>query len=220
MADGGTPCQAEAAVSGEQGLSGDLGAHAAIAQDKVRQDGAHRLARGALDAPDGEAIQANPGIMGVTGQTATTRTGRLVGKLEADREDEGQDKLDKRFASVDQLEVGRWLLEIDGEGSVLACRFGGLRHVSSPRWRWWVWMRHGGGNVLKCQAYCEYLRAPPLNSVECGCCEPSRITRPSCSSAMWINCPRLAQGRCWRTSLRQSAFLRYGSLKFSRFPRI
>src|SRR5262249_18791243 len=51
MADGGTPCQAEAAVGGDQGLSGDLGAHAAIAQDKVRQDGEHRLARGALDAP-------------------------------------------------------------------------------------------------------------------------------------------------------------------------
>jgi len=153
-------------MGGDQGLAGDIGAHAAIAQDKVRQDGEHRLARGALDAPDGEAIQANPGIMGVTGQTATTRTGRLVGKLEADREDEGQDKLDKRFAIVDQLAVGGWILEIDGEGSVLACRFGGLRHVSSPCWCWWVWMRHGGGNVLKWQAYCEYLRAPPLNSVE------------------------------------------------------
>src|SRR5215471_7618908 len=167
MADGGTPSQAEAAMGGDQGLAGDIGAHAAIAQDKVRQDGEHRLARGALDAPDGEAIQANPGIMGVTGQTATTRTGRLVGELEADREDEGQDKLDKRFAIVDQLEVGGWILEIDGEDAVLACRFGGLRHVSSPRWRWWVWMRHGGGNVLKCQAYCECFRAPPLNSVEC-----------------------------------------------------
>ena len=93
-------------MGGDQGLAGDIGAHAAIAQDKVRQDGEHRLARGALDTPDGEAIQANPGIMGVTGQTATTRTGRLVGKLEANREDERQDKLDKRFAIVDQLEVG------------------------------------------------------------------------------------------------------------------
>src|SRR5215813_12827601 len=30
-----------------------------------------------------------------------------------------------------------------------------------------VWMRHGGGNVLKWQTCCEYLRVPPLNSVEC-----------------------------------------------------
>ena len=28
-------------------------------------------------------------------------------------------------------------------------------------------MRHGESNVLKWQGYCEYLRAPPLNSVEC-----------------------------------------------------
>lgn len=39
--------------------------------------------------------------MGMTGQTATTRTGRFMGKLEAEREDEGEDKLDKRFAISD-----------------------------------------------------------------------------------------------------------------------
>jgi hypothetical protein len=96
------------------------------------QDGENRLACGALDTPDGEATQANSGIMGVTGQTATTRTGCLVGKLEADREEEGEDKLDKRLAIVDQLEVGGWVLEINGEGSVLSCHLGGLCHVSSP----------------------------------------------------------------------------------------
>jgi hypothetical protein len=45
--------------------------------------------------------------MGMAGQTATTRTGRFVGKLKADREDEGEDKLDKRFAIADQLD--RWM---------------------------------------------------------------------------------------------------------------
>ena len=39
--------------------------------------------------------------MGMTGQTATPRTGRFMGKLEAEREDEGEDKLDKRFAISD-----------------------------------------------------------------------------------------------------------------------
>src|SRR5262249_22644015 len=103
----------------------------------------------------------------VGGEEGGGGTGRFVGKLEANREDEGQDKFDKRFAIADQLEVGGWVLAVDGEGAVLACRLGGLCHVSSPRWRWWVWMRHGGGNVLKWQAYCEYLSAPPRNSVEC-----------------------------------------------------
>src|SRR5215470_20382631 len=105
MADGGTPFQAEAAVGGDQGLSGDIGAHAAIAQDEVWPDGAHRLACGALKAPDGETAQTHACIMGVAGQTATTGTGGLVGKLEADREDKGEDALDKGLAVVHQLEV-------------------------------------------------------------------------------------------------------------------
>jgi hypothetical protein len=69
--------------------------------------------------------------MGMTGQTATTGTGRLVDKLKADREDEGKDKFDKRFAIAEQLKVGGRILEIDGDGAVLAWRFGGLSHVSS-----------------------------------------------------------------------------------------
>src|SRR5215510_4276611 len=105
--------------------------------------------------------------MGVAGQRAAARTGRLVGELKAQGKDEGEDKLDKRLAIADQLEVGGGVLEIDGDGAVLACRFGGLCHVSSPCRRWWVRMRHGGGNMLKWQTYCEYLGAPPLNSVEC-----------------------------------------------------
>jgi len=71
----------------------------------------------------------------MTGQTATTRTGRLVGQLEAEREEESEDKLDKRFAIADQLEVGGWVLEIDGDGAVLACRFGGVAHGSSPSYQ-------------------------------------------------------------------------------------
>jgi hypothetical protein len=51
-------------------------------------------------------------------------------ELEADREDEGENKLDKRFAIADQLKIGRWVVEIDGDGAVLACRFGPVAHVS------------------------------------------------------------------------------------------
>jgi len=49
-----------------------------------------------------------------------------VGELKAQGKDEGEDKLDKRLAIADQLEVGGWVLEIDGDGVILACRFGGL----------------------------------------------------------------------------------------------
>src|SRR5262249_2366461 len=46
-------------------------------------------------------------------------------------------------------------------------------------------MRHGGGDVLNWQAYCEYLRAPPLNSVECGMAySPTRLA--SCPSR-WLS---------------------------------
>jgi hypothetical protein len=39
-------------------------------------------------------------------------------------------------------------VEIDGDGAVVACRFGTLSHVSSPcRWLS-VRMRHGEGNAL------------------------------------------------------------------------
>jgi hypothetical protein len=44
--------------------------------------------------------------MGVSRQTTAASTGRFVGKLEADSKDKGKDKLDKRFAIADQLEVG------------------------------------------------------------------------------------------------------------------
>src|SRR5438132_5145607 len=53
-------------------------------------------------------------------------TGRLVGELKAHGKEEGEDKLDKRLSIGDQLEVGGWVLEIDGDGAVVACRFGGL----------------------------------------------------------------------------------------------
>ena len=130
MADGGTPCQAEAAVGGDQGLAGDLGAHAAIAQDEVWQDREDRLARGTLDAPDGEAAQAKPGIMGVAGQTAAAATGGLVGQLEADREDKGEDELDEGRAVADQLKVIALVVKIDGDGAVFSRRLGPVAYVS------------------------------------------------------------------------------------------
>ena len=51
------PLQTEAAVGGDQGLPGHIGAHTAIAQDEVRQDGENGFARSALDTPEGEATE-------------------------------------------------------------------------------------------------------------------------------------------------------------------
>jgi hypothetical protein len=68
--------------------------------------------------------------MGMTGQTATAVAACLMVELKANREDKGEDKLDKRFAIADQLEVGGWVLEVNGDGAVLACRFGPVAHVS------------------------------------------------------------------------------------------
>jgi hypothetical protein len=68
--------------------------------------------------------------MGVTGQTAAAVAACLMVELKAKREDEGEDKLDERFAIADQSEVGAWVLEIDGDGAVLAWRFGRLFHIS------------------------------------------------------------------------------------------
>jgi hypothetical protein len=68
--------------------------------------------------------------MGVAGQTATTGTGGLVGKLEADREDERQDKFDKRFAIAEQLKVGGLVMKINGDSAVFSRRFGPVTHVS------------------------------------------------------------------------------------------
>jgi hypothetical protein len=70
--------------------------------------------------------------MGVTSQTTAAATGRFVVELKADGEDEGEDKLHKRFGVVQQRNVGRLIVEVDGESAVLACRFGSIAHMSSP----------------------------------------------------------------------------------------
>ena len=44
MAHGGTPFQTEAAMGGNQGLPGQIGAHASIAEDEVWQDREYCLA--------------------------------------------------------------------------------------------------------------------------------------------------------------------------------
>jgi len=91
--------------------------------------GLHRPASGALHAPDGKTAEPYTGIMSVAGEGATAVTGRFVLKLEADGEDESEDALDERLGITKELRVGRLIVEIDGDGTVLAGCFGGLCHV-------------------------------------------------------------------------------------------
>jgi hypothetical protein len=90
-------------VGSDQGLPGYIGTHTAIAQDEVGQHRKDSLARGTLNAPEGEAAEANPSIMGMAGETAAAVTGRFVAELKADGEDKGQDKLDECLAIVEEL---------------------------------------------------------------------------------------------------------------------
>ena len=70
--------------------------------------------------------------MGVARQAAALAAAGLVYELEAKRKDEGEDELDKRLGVVEERKVGRLIVEVDGDGPVVACRFGGLSHVSPP----------------------------------------------------------------------------------------
>jgi hypothetical protein len=71
-------------MCGQQGVSGYVGMHRAIAQDEMRQDGEDRFTPRTLDAPDGETAQADPDVMRVAGQAPTAATGGLVGKLKTE----------------------------------------------------------------------------------------------------------------------------------------
>ncbi len=69
-------------------------------------------------------------VMGVTREAPTTATGGLVKELKAQGQDTGEDAFDKRPAIAKQLNVGGFILEVDGDGTVYARRFGRCAHVS------------------------------------------------------------------------------------------
>ncbi|HET6789258.1 MAG TPA: hypothetical protein VFH49_14925, partial [Aquabacterium sp.] len=85
-------------MGGEQGITGHIRPHRAVAQDEVRQDGEDRLAGGALDAPDGEPTQADSGVMGMAREAPAAMTGRLMEALKAKGQEESPHQLDKDLA--------------------------------------------------------------------------------------------------------------------------
>ena len=98
-------------MRGQQGITGHLRSHLAIAQDEVREDREHRFARRALDTPDGDPTQPDTDIMRVACQAPAAATGRLVFELKAEGQEEGEHTFEKRLAVAKQLKVGRFVSE-------------------------------------------------------------------------------------------------------------
>jgi hypothetical protein len=71
--------------------------------------------------------------MGVTRQAPAAATGGLVGELKAQGEEKGEDAFDKRFAVAKKLSVGRFIVEIDGDGAVVPQLCGCCGQCVTPR---------------------------------------------------------------------------------------
>jgi hypothetical protein len=103
-----------------------------IAQNKVREHGEYRFARGALDTPDGDPAEADSDVMGVACQAPAAATGRLVCELKAEGEEEGEHTFEERLPIAKQLEVRRFTPEIDSDGAVCSRRLSRCAHVAPP----------------------------------------------------------------------------------------
>ena len=109
----GAPRQTEAAVRGQQRITGHLRWHLAVAQDEVRQDGERSFTRRALDTPDSEPVQTDPVVMRVACQASASTAGRLVFQLQAEGCDNGEDTFEERLpivyrSSENALEIQGW----------------------------------------------------------------------------------------------------------------
>jgi len=73
--------------------------------------------------------------MGVACWVPVSLTGRLVFQLKAKGQEKGDHQCDKRLAIVKPLNVGHFVVEIDGDGAVVSrlcscCAPGGILRVS------------------------------------------------------------------------------------------
>jgi hypothetical protein len=76
----------------------------------------------ALELLDGEPTQADPDVMGVACRAAASLTGRLGFQLKAKGQEKGDHQCNKCLAIVTPLNVGRLIVEIDGDGAVVSRR--------------------------------------------------------------------------------------------------
>jgi hypothetical protein len=167
MPNDGAEFQTEPPMRRQEGIASHLRAHRAIAQDEVGQNREHCVTRGALEPPDGETTQTNADIMGVAGQAPTAATRGLVCELKADGQDEGQHTFEKRLPIAQELQVGRFVLKIDGDGPIGAWLFGCVTHVP-PRLLGLCYAGHNRGATPKHFKTTGKDEGPsPLNSMEC-----------------------------------------------------
>src|SRR5215831_8110872 len=111
MAHDSAQLSTEAPMGSQERITGNLRAHAAIAQDKVRQDREDRFTRRTLESPDGEPTQPDTHIMGVAGQAPAATTARVMGELKTQGQEESHNEFDKRLAVAKQLKIGRFVLK-------------------------------------------------------------------------------------------------------------
>lgn len=71
--------------------------------------------------------------MGVACQTPASLTVALVGELKADGQDKGEHPFEERLAIANQVSVGRFSVEINGDGAVVSRRCGGFGQCVTPR---------------------------------------------------------------------------------------
>ena len=129
MADHRAQLQTEATVRGQQGITCHVRTHVAIAQDEVGEHCENRLARRALDAPDGDPTQPNTRIMRMARQAPSPATRRLMFELKANGEEKGEDTFDKRLTVCNQVKVGRVVSKVNGDSAVFSRRFRRCAHV-------------------------------------------------------------------------------------------
>jgi hypothetical protein len=92
----------------------------------------------------------------------------FVPQLKAERHHESEHTFEERFAIAKQMEVRRFTLEIDSDGTVVAGLAGSVTHGHPSVIRSRKLMTDHGGNALKSQDHREGLRGLPLKAMECG----------------------------------------------------
>jgi hypothetical protein len=97
------------------------------------QDGEDGFTPRTLDAPESETSQPDAYIMRMPRQAPAAVTGRLVCELKAQGEEKGHHQCDERLAIVKQLKVGRFIVEIDSDGTVVPHLCGCCGQCVTPR---------------------------------------------------------------------------------------
>jgi hypothetical protein len=70
--------------------------------------------------------------MGGTGAAPAAAAGGLVAEWTAQGQEKGEDACDKRLPGTQEVKGGRFVLTIDSEGAVGACRCRGFLHGAPP----------------------------------------------------------------------------------------